>query len=195
MKLLLASSNPGKLREYRELAGDSHIDLGELPNFREITEFEESAPTFAENAAGKAQYYSRFADESVLADDSGLVVPSLGGAPGVHSARYAGPDATDRERIDKLLREMKGKKGDERRAMFICVTAVAKLGRVIAVTSDSVQGVLTEEPRGVNGFGYDPIFFFPELERTYAELTNLEKNLFSHRGMAFRSMLGVLVAR
>jgi XTP/dITP diphosphohydrolase len=84
MKLLLASSNPGKLREYRELAGDSHIDLAELPNFREITEFEEPAPTFAENAAGKAQYYSRFAGESVLADDSGLLVPSLGGVPGAH---------------------------------------------------------------------------------------------------------------
>jgi XTP/dITP diphosphohydrolase len=191
----LASSNPGKLREYRELAGDSGFDLAELPNFREITAFEESAPTFAENAAGKAQYYSRFADENVLADDSGLVVPSLGGAPGVHSARYAGPRATDRERIDKLLREMRGKKGDERRGMFICVCAVAKQGRVIAVTSDSVQGVLTEEPRGTNGFGYDPIFLFPELGRTYAELANLEKNHFSHRGKAFRSMLGVLAAR
>jgi len=195
MKLLLASSNPGKLREYRELAGDSDFDLAELPNFREITEFEESAPTFAENAAGKAQYYSRFADEIVLADDSGLVVPALGGAPGVHSARYAGPNATDRERIDKLLREMQGKKGDERRAVFICVTAVAKQGRVIAVTSDSVHGLLTEEARGTNGFGYDPIFLFTELGRTYAELTSLEKNHFSHRGKAFRSMLGVLAAR
>jgi XTP/dITP diphosphohydrolase len=194
MKLLLASSNPGKLREYRELAGDSHMDLAELPNFREITEFVESAPTFAENAAGKAQYYSRFAGESVLADDSGLVVPSLGGAPGVHSARYAGPNATDRERIDKLLREMKGKKGDERRGLFICVTAVAKQGRVIAVTSNFAQGVLTEEPRGTNGFGYDPIFLFPKLGRTYAELTNLEKNQYSHRGKSFRSMLGALAA-
>jgi XTP/dITP diphosphohydrolase len=192
MKLLLASSNPGKLREYRELADDSDFDLTELPNFREITEFEESAPTFAENAAGKAQYYSRFADENVLADDSGLVVPSLGGAPGVYSARYAGANATDRERVDKLLREMKGKKGNERRAVFICVTAVAKQGRVIAVTSGLAQGVLTEEPRGTNGFGYDPIFLFPELQRTYAELTNLEKNHLSHRGKAFRSMLGVL---
>jgi XTP/dITP diphosphohydrolase len=192
MKLLLASSNPGKLREYRELADDSDFDLTELPNFQEITEYEESAPTFAENAAGKAQYYSRFADENVLADDSGLVVPSLGGAPGVYSARYAGANATDRERVDKLLREMKGKKGDERRAVFICVTAVAKQGRVIAVTSGLAQGVLTEEPRGTNGFGYDPIFLFSELQRTYAELTNLEKNHLSHRGKAFRSMLGVL---
>jgi XTP/dITP diphosphohydrolase len=195
MKLLLASSNSGKLREYRELAGDSDFDLAELPNFREITEYEESASTFAENAAGKAQHYSRFADQSVLADDSGLEVPALGGAPGVYSARYAGPNATDRERIDKLLREMKGKKGDERRAVFICVCAVAKQGRVIAVTSGLAQGVLTEEPRGTNGFGYDPIFLFTDLGRTYAELTNLEKNHFSHRGKAFRSMLGVLAAR
>src|ERR1700730_14550599 len=107
MKLILASSNPGKLREYRELAGESGIDLQELPNFGEFEEFSEAAPTFAENAAGKAWYYSGFAGEYVLADDSGLVVPALGGAPGVHSARYAGPNATDRERVHQLLREMK----------------------------------------------------------------------------------------
>jgi XTP/dITP diphosphohydrolase len=195
MKLLLASSNPGKLREYRELAGESGIELADLANFSEIEKFEETAPTFAENAAGKAQHYSRFAGECVLADDSGLVVPALGGAPGVLSARYAGPNATDQDRINKLLREMKEKKGDERRAKFVCVTAIAKQGRVLAVTSDFAQGVLTEEPRGANGFGYDPIFLFTELGRTYAELTNQDKNLYSHRGKAFRSMLGVLAIR
>ncbi len=195
MKLILASSNPGKLREYRELAGESGIDLQELPNFGEIEEFAEAAPTFAENAAGKARYYSGFAGEYVLADDSGLVVPALGGAPGVHSARYAGPNATDRERVHKLLREMKDIKGEDRRAKFVCVTAVAKQGCVLAVTSGFAQGVLTEELRGENGFGYDPIFLFPDHGRTYAELTNREKNLYSHRGKAFRSMLGVLAAR
>jgi len=195
MKLLLASSNPGKLREYRELAGESGIDLVGPPNFSEMEEFEERAPTFAENAAGKAQYYSRFTGECVLADDSGLVVPTLGGAPGVMSARYAGVNATDQDRINKLLREMKDKKGDERRAKFVCVTAIAGQGRVLAVTSDFVQGVLTEAPRGANGFGYDPIFLFTELGRTYAELTNQDKNLYSHRGKAFRSMLGVLAAQ
>src|SRR3984957_9147539 len=99
MKLFLASSNPGKLREYRELAGDATLDLAALPNFSNIPEFEERAPTFAENSAGKALYYSKFADETVLADDSGLVVPVLGGAPGVLSARYAGPHATDQDRV------------------------------------------------------------------------------------------------
>ncbi len=195
MKLLLASSNPGKLREYRELAGESGIELAGLANLAEIEEFEETAPTFAENAAGKAQYYSRFIGECVLADDSGLVVPVLGGAPGVLSARYAGVNATDQDRINKLLREMKDKQGDERRAKFVCVTALAKQGRVLAVTSDFAQGVLTEAPRGANGFGYDPIFLFPELGRTYAELTNQEKNLYSHRGKAFRSMLEALAIR
>lgn len=188
MKLFLASSNAGKLREYRELARDSGIELGTLPNFREIEAFDECAPTFAENAAGKARYYSRFTSETVLADDSGLIVPALGGAPGVHSARYAGPNATDGDRIQKLLREMKDKRGHERRARFVCVSAIARRGRVMAVISDFAQGVLTEEPRGENGFGYDPIFLFLELERTYAELANEEKNLYSHRGKAFRKM-------
>jgi XTP/dITP diphosphohydrolase len=195
MKLLLASSNPGKLREYRELASESGIELASLPNFTEIEGFEETAPTFAENAAGKAQHYSGLTSACVLADDSGLVVPALGGAPGVRSARYAGVNATDKDRINKLLREMKDEKGDERRARFVCVTAIAKQGRVLAVTSDFARGVLTEAPRGANGFGYDPIFLFPELGRTYAELTNQEKNLYSHRGKAFRSMLGVLAIR
>jgi XTP/dITP diphosphohydrolase len=195
MKLLLASSNPGKLREYRELAGESGIELAGLANLAEIEEFEETAPTFAENAAGKAQYYSRFIGACVLADDSGLLVPALGGAPGVLSARYAGVNATDEDRINKLLREMKNKKGDERRAKFVCVTALAKQGRLLAVTSDFAQGVLTEAPRGANGFGYDPIFLFPELGRTYAELPNREKNLYSHRGKAFRSMLGAWAIR
>src|ERR1700679_3633894 len=103
MKFLLASSNPGKLREYRELASDSGVELEELPNFKQIEAFEESAPTFAENAAGKAIHYSRFTTEAVIADDSGLVVPALNGAPGVHSARYAGAHANDQDRIHKLL--------------------------------------------------------------------------------------------
>ena len=122
MKLFLASSNPGKLREYRELAGDAAVELDLVPNFRDIPAFEETAPTFSENSAGKALHYSKFSGELVLADDSGLVVPALGGAPGVYSARYAGPDATDADRVRKLLREMEGKNGDDRRARFICVT-------------------------------------------------------------------------
>jgi len=191
-RVLLATSNPGKVREYAELGGDSAIELAPFPNFKTIPVYEESAPTFAENAAGKALYYSRHAAETVLADDSGLVVPALGGAPGVHSARYAGPHATDGDRVHKLLRAMEGKEGPERRARFVCVTAIARQGRVLAVVSDFAEGALTKEPRGTSGFGYDPIFFFEQLGRTYAECTREEKNLYSHRGKAFRKALQVL---
>jgi XTP/dITP diphosphohydrolase len=194
IRVLLATSNPGKVREYAELVGDSTIELAPFPNFNEIPVFEESAPTFAENAAGKALHYSRHTPDVVLADDSGLVVPALGGAPGIHSARYAGPDATDADRVRKLLRAMEGKEGEERRARFVCVTAVAKQGRVLAVVSDYAEGLLTKEPRGTNGFGYDPIFYFEQLGRTYAECTREEKNQYSHRGKAFRKALSVLAA-
>ncbi len=188
-KLYLASSNLGKLREYLELAQGSGVAVGLLPRFGEFASFDESAPTFAENAAGKALHNSRFTHEAVLADDSGLVVPALGGAPGVYSARYAGPRATDRERVEKLLREMRGKEGLERRARFVCVTAVAQAGRAIAVVSDLATGVITSEPRGAGGFGYDPVFLFEALGRTYAELTRDEKNAYSHRGKSFRKLL------
>jgi XTP/dITP diphosphohydrolase len=189
MRLFLASSNPGKLREYLELARGSGVAIELLPRFGEFPSFEESAPTFAENSAGKALHYSRFTDEAVLADDSGLVVDALGGAPGVFSARYAGPGASDADRVQKLLREMRGKSGAERRARFVCVTAVARAGRAIAVVSDLANGVIASEPRGTGGFGYDPVFLFAELARTYAELTAEEKNAYSHRGKSFRKLL------
>jgi XTP/dITP diphosphohydrolase len=189
MRLFLASSNAGKLREYVELARGTGVTIELLPRFGEFPSFEESAPTFAENSAGKALHYCRYTDEAVLADDSGLVVPGLGGVPGVHSARYAGPGASDAERVQKLLREMRGIVGAERRARFVCVTAVARAGRAIAVVSDLASGVITEELRGAGGFGYDPIFLFEELGRTYAELAPDEKNAYSHRGKSFRKLL------
>jgi XTP/dITP diphosphohydrolase len=192
VKLFLASSNPGKLREYRELAGDSSLDLELLPNFAAIPVFEETAPTFAENSAGKALYYSRFCEGTVLADDSGLVVPALGGAPGVYSARYAGPDATDADRIRKLLNEMKGKSGEDRRARFVCVTTIANQGRALAVVSDSAEGSIATQPAGHGGFGYDPVFYFESLGRTYAEISPAEKNSYSHRGKSLRKILYVL---
>jgi|ERR1700733_51951 XTP/dITP diphosphohydrolase len=192
MRLFLASSNAGKLREYVELARGSGVAIELLLRFGEFPSFEESAPTFAENSAGKALHYCRFTDEAVLADDSGLVVPALGGAPGVFSARYAGPGASDADRVRKLLREMRDKTGAERRARFVCVTAVARSGRAVAVVSDLASGVITEEPRGTGGFGYDPIFLFEELGRTYAELTAEQKNVYSHRGKSFRKLLYVI---
>ena len=195
IQVFLASSNPGKLREYRVLAGDSPIELALLPNFSEIPPFEEAAPTFAENSAGKALHYSRFATGTVLADDSGLVVPALGGAPGVYSARYAGPGASDSDRVQKLLREMSALSGDDRKARFVCVTTLAQNGRAVAVLSDSAQGVIAKAPQGSGGFGYDPVFFFPQLGRTCAEITRAEKNQYSHRGRVFRKALAFLEGR
>ncbi|MGH9757227.1 MAG: non-canonical purine NTP pyrophosphatase, partial [Candidatus Acidiferrales bacterium] len=123
----------------------------------------------------------------------GLVVPAIGGAPGVHSARYAGPEATDHDRVCKLLGEMVGKSGEARWAQFVCVTAIARRSRCHIVTSERAQGVLLEEPRGTQGFGYDPIFFFPGLAKTYAELSRQEKNRVSHRGKSFRKALALLL--
>jgi XTP/dITP diphosphohydrolase len=194
VRVLLASSNAGKLREYREMADGSAVELELIPDFSRLPAFEESAPTFAENAAGKALHYSRFSNEIVLADDSGLVVPALEGAPGVQSARYAGGDATDSDRVQKLLSEMRGKTGDDRRAKFVCVTALALRGRALAVVSDSAEGILADGPRGTNGFGYDPIFLYTELGKTFAEISRQEKNRLSHRGKAFQKIMRLLAA-
>jgi XTP/dITP diphosphohydrolase len=198
-RLLLASSNAGKLAEFQAMAasitsGQSPV-LALLPEFSSLPQFEESAPTFAENAAGKAIHYSQFTDGAILADDSGLVVPALGGAPGVRSARYAGPSATDAEKIRKLLGEMRGKTGSARAARFVCVLAVAQRGRVVAVVSDFVAGTLLDAPRGSGGFGYDPVFFVSETGKTFAELDREEKNMLSHRGKAFRKLMSAMSAK
>jgi len=190
--LFLASSNPGKLREYQAMAAGRAVELALLPGLDALPPYEESAPTFAENAAGKALHYSRFGAPAVIADDSGLVVPALDGAPGVQSARYAGPGAGDAARIAKLLKELRRKSVVDRRARFVCILALAERGRLRAVVSDFVAGELLEAPRGNQGFGYDPIFFFPPLGETFAELPREQKNLHSHRGKAFRKLLDLV---
>jgi len=193
-KLYLASGNAGKLKEFRVLAevcgGNWRLEL--LPDFAKFPEFEESAPTFAENAAGKGFYYSRQSDGIVFADDSGLVVPALNGAPGVLSARYAGPGASNEAKIAKLLSEMRGLEGSERSAYFVCVIAAVRHGRALAVVSEKVDGEILDAPRGSEGFGYDPLFFFAPLGKTFAELRAEEKSRHSHRGKAFRRLLEVL---
>jgi XTP/dITP diphosphohydrolase len=192
--LYLASGNAGKLKEFRVLAETcgKNWQLELLPYFAKFQEFEESAPTFAENAAGKAFYYSRHSGGIVFADDSGLVVPALNGAPGVLSARYAGPGASNEQKIAKLLSEMKGLEGSERSAYFVCVIAAVRAGRAVAVVSEKVDGEILNEPRGSDGFGYDPVFFFPPLGKTFAELRAEEKSQHSHRGKTFRRLLEVL---
>jgi len=167
-------------------------ELELLPGFAGIPEFEESAPTFAENSAGKAFYYSRHCEGIVFADDSGLVVPALGGAPGVLSARYAGAGASNEQKIAKLLGEMKGLAGEQRGAYFVCVIAAVRRGQALAIVSEKVDGEILDGPRGTDGFGYDPVFFFPPLGKTFAELRPEEKSQYSHRGKAFRRLLEVL---
>jgi len=193
-KLYLASGNAGKLKEFQMLAEacGKNWRLELLPDYAKLPEFEESAPTFAENAAGKAFYYSRQGDGIVFADDSGLVVPALSGAPGVFSARYAGPGASNEQKIAKLLFEMKGLEGANRNAYFVCVIAAVRNGRALAVVSEKVDGEILDAPRGSDGFGYDPVFFFPPLGKTFAELRAEEKSQHSHRGKAFRRLLEVL---
>lgn len=199
VKLFLASSNRGKLGEYRALAETDAtasegatelcVELALLPGIEAMPAFEEVAPTFAENAAGKALHYSRLGEDLVFADDSGLVVPALGGAPGVLSARYAGENATDEQRIAKLLGEFRSKKDAQRAAYFVCAIALAERGRAIAVVTGRVDGEILEAPRDSGGFGYDSVFYFPALKKSFAELSQEEKNGISHRGKAFRRML------
>ncbi len=194
VKLYLASSNPGKLSEFRALAQVAEaygpeVQLELAPWFNSLPAFEEDAPTFAENALGKALHYSRGGDGFVFADDSGLVVPALGGAPGVKSARYAGPGATSAERNIKLLAELRGKTGSQRAAHFVCAIALVERGHSVAVVTDRADGVILDSPQGAGGFGYDPVFYVPELGQTFADLAADEKNTHSHRGKAFRRLL------
>jgi non-canonical purine NTP pyrophosphatase (RdgB/HAM1 family) len=196
VRLCLASSNAGKLAEFRALAQTAstgvHVDLQLLPNFDSLPFFAENAPTFAENAAGKALHYSRLREGWVLADDSGLVVPALGGAPGVQSARYAGPSASSAERNAKLLQALCDKTGPERRAYFVCAMALAEGGRAKAVVTARADGEIFAAPHGTQGFGYDPVFYFPRLKKTFAEISAAEKNQHSHRGKAFRKLVSFL---
>ena len=190
VRLLVASSNRGKIEEFRELASSAGraLIVEALPGFDQMPAFEESAQTIAENAAGKALHYSRETSELVMADDSGLVVPALGGEPGVHSSRYAGPEGDARKNIAKLLAAMAGKTGVERAARFVCVLALARAGRVLAVFSGAVAGTILGAPRGSGGFGYDPVFYYEPAGKTFAELPSREKNRVSHRGQAFEKL-------
>jgi len=172
--------------------GEARIALELLPEFESLTAFEENAPTFAENAIGKALHYSRFCGGLVFADDSGLVVPSLGGAPGVLSARYAGPGASSAERNAKLLGELRDKRGGERAAYFVCAIGLAERGRAKAIVTGRVDGEILEAPRGDRGFGYDPVFYVSAVGKGFAEISPEQKNEYSHRGRAFRKLLAFL---
>jgi len=186
--LVIATRNSGKLREFRSLLSSTGWRILGLSNISSEKEHEEIGVSFAKNARLKALAYSADTDLPVLADDSGLEVAALGGRPGIHSARYAGPEASDSDRIRKLLSELDAS-GGPRDARFVCTLAIAQAGRLLLEAYGECRGLIAREPRGTNGFGYDPIFLFPELQRTYAELSESEKNLVSHRARAVHSLL------
>ena len=186
MIVYCATSNPGKLREFR-VAGEG-FDVRPLP--ASIPVPEEHGSTFEQNAIAKAVYYSRFADGYLFADDSGLAVDALGGAPGVHSARYAGPDATDEANNALLLRLLEGV--ENRTARFICSIALAKNGKLITTFRGAVEGRIVDRPRGQNGFGYDPLFYYSPFLCTFGEAPLTGKMLVSHRAQALAKMFTYL---
>ena len=189
MQLIVATRNAHKTREIEQIFG-SALAVRDLTAHPEISEITESGTSFEENAKLKAIAVSRKLPGLVIADDSGLEVDALGGAPGVRSARYAGVNASDTERIAKLLSRIAnvGAKSDQRRARFRCVLAVAREGRVLATFEGVVDGRITDRPRGTHGFGYDPIFIPGGFEETFAELPEEVKNNISHRAKAIRKL-------
>lgn len=189
-RVLIATSNPGKLRDFAGAAAESDIEVAAIPDFSSLPTIVEDGPTFEANARAKAEHYSRYVPgDLVLADDSGLEVEALGGAPGVRSARYSGESATDELNNVRLLQELEGVPDDRRSARFVCVIAVARDGRTLDTFDGEAVGVILRQARGSGGFGYDPLFFFPTLGKTFAELSPEEKAKVSHRGAAFRSFL------
>ncbi|MBI5971363.1 MAG: XTP/dITP diphosphatase [Deltaproteobacteria bacterium] len=188
MKIVIATKNNGKLSEIEKILGSAGAELLTLNEFPDINLPEETGQTFLENAVAKAVYAARKTGMSALADDSGLEVEYLRGRPGVRSARYAGVGATDEENYRKLLKEMAGAPHDQRRGRFVCVIALAEPTGEVHAFEGSLEGFITEAPRGADGFGYDPVFFIPEKNRTCAEINPDEKNSISHRGRALRKL-------
>ncbi len=185
-KLLLATTNQGKLREYHRLFVDLPLELVAPGDIGSTLEVEEDASTFAENARLKAVAFAAESGLAALADDSGLEVDALDGEPGTRSARYAGDDAGDADRIAFLLERMTDVPWEKRTARFCCVIAFARPDGAVRYCSGECRGKIASEPRGEHGFGYDPVFFLPELGRTMAELSPEEKDRISHRGEAAR---------
>ena len=198
--IVLATRNSGKFREIARTLGEMPVEIVSLADFAELAEPAETGDTFAENAREKATYYALATGRWCLADDSGLEVDALNGAPGVRSARYAVddcPPGAERETIDRannarLLAELAGVPDEKRTARFVCHLALADAGRILIEAFDTVEGIIAHAPHGENGFGYDPLFFVPDLGCTTAELPPEKKNAISHRGKAVRQFASLL---
>ncbi|HVJ50775.1 XTP/dITP diphosphatase [Desulfitobacterium sp.] len=192
MKILLATQNQGKVKELQELLADAQIEvlsLQDIPNWEEV---EETGSTFAENAALKAHVAAERTGYIALADDSGLEVDALNGAPGVYSARYAGEPKDDERNNDKLINALEKFPDEERTGRFRCALVIATPDGQEFLTEGTVEGRILHAPRGQEGFGYDPLFFIPDFGRTMAELTMIQKNKISHRAQAFQRAIPIL---
>jgi XTP/dITP diphosphohydrolase len=196
-RILIATSNSGKLRDFAGAAQRHGVEVAGLPDFSSLPPVVEDGVTFEANARKKAESYSKYAPgEIVIADDSGLEIDALHGAPGVHSARYAAdrPEEAETNTDDdannaRVLRELRGIPSAQRTGRFVCVLAAARDGKTLATFRGEAEGIILEAPQGTNGFGYDPLFYFPQIKKTFAELTAEEKSQYSHRGAAFRKFL------
>jgi len=196
-RVLMATSNAGKLRDFAGAAAPYGITIANIPHFSSLPQVVEDGTTFEENARKKAESYSlAVPGELVLADDSGLEIDALGGAPGVHSARYAADqphtaecNTDDEANNARVLRELASAAEEKRTARFICVLAAALDGQTVHTFRGTAEGVLLDATRGHDGFGYDPLFYFPQIGKTFAELSPVEKAQYSHRGAAFRAFL------
>jgi XTP/dITP diphosphohydrolase len=202
-RILIATSNAGKLRDFAGAAARYGVEISGIPEFSSLPAVVEDGLTFEANARKKAEAYSRYVPgEIVVADDSGLEIDALNGAPGVHSARYAAPDLQNKEPHEadantddeannaRVLRELKEVPSEKRTGRFVCVLAAARDGETLATFRGTAEGMILDAPRGTNGFGYDPLFYFPAIGKTFAELSAEEKSRYSHRGAAFREFLG-----
>jgi XTP/dITP diphosphohydrolase len=196
-RILIATSNPGKLRDFAGAASRYEVEVAGLPGFASLPTVVEDGRTFEANARKKAEEYSRYAPGAIIvADDSGLEVDALNGAPGVHSARYAAEtpalaesNTDDDANNRRLLSKLKDFPPERRSGRFVCVLAAAQDGRTMATFRGNAEGIILDSPRGTNGFGYDPLFYFPPIEKSFAELTAEEKSRYSHRGKAFVQLL------
>ena len=186
--LLIATSNQGKLTEIKECLSGLFDHILNLRDLHISETFPEQGSTFLENARGKSFFYGKDWSGLTLAEDSGLEIERLKGEPGVHSARYAGLNATDEQNIDKVLSKLSGIPHDHRRARFICCMVLSQKGKVLNEIQESVEGFITAEKKGKNGFGYDPVFYYPPLKKTFAQLSKSEKNQISHRGKALKKL-------
>jgi XTP/dITP diphosphohydrolase len=193
-EVVIATRNPGKFREIKAILSSLPLKFLSLEDFPDIPDVVEDGATFAENAGKKARTIADFTDRPAIADDSGLAVDALQGRPGVFSSRYAGENATDRERYQKLLEEMASIPEGQRQARFVCTVAVALPRGRMEVVEGECRGRITFAPRGKGGFGYDPIFFVPEFDKTMAELDPEEKNRISHRARALEKLKALLPA-